>query len=324
MRKIASGIAVLFAALASLGPHAASSAEPSFPDQPIRLIVPFPPGGGGDAVARPLGVFLTIELGQPVVLENVPGASGNIGTGVAVRAPADGYTILLGANTLATNPHLSKLPFDPLTDLRPIARMAIGPLVVAVHPTVQADNLADLVKLSTRPGTRIHYGTPGFATPMHLAGEMLNRSAGSAFTHVPYKGSGAALNDLLGGQIDMMITSLSTVIGHIRAGKLKGIAILSEKRSQQAPDLPTALESGVDVQAAVWYAFFAPAATPDAVIERLEDAFRQGFHNAELVEKLVGAGIDVDFADAEELGDILRADYQRWGTLIRDAKLSTQ
>lgn len=298
-------------------------ADGPFPTKPIRMVVPYPPGGGGDTVARPFTIFLKNELGQPVVLDNVPGASGNIGTGIAARAPADGYTMVLGANTLATNPHLTKLSFDPLQDLIPVARVAISPLVVVISPSVKATNLKELIALSKT--TPINYGTPGTATPMHLAGELINRSTGSAFTHVPYKGSGGALNDLLGGQIQMMITSLSTVIGHIKLGKLKGIAILSEKRSPQAPDLPTARENGVgDVDTVVWYGFFVPAGTPAPVVGQLEEAFNKSLKNPELSEKFRQAGIDPEFTSGAELKKILKIEYDRWGKVIRDAKIATE
>lgn len=325
MKKISARLMLAtFAFAAALAGSAGATAQAAYPNKPIRLVVPYPPGGGGDAVARPLAIFLKNELGQPVVIDNVPGAGGNVGAGLVARAAGDGYTIVLGANTLATNPHLSKLSFDPLTDLRPIARVAVGPLVVVINPSVKANNLRELVALSKRPDSHINYGTPGVATPMHLAGEMLNRNSGSVFTHVPYKGSSAALNDLLGGQIQMMITSLSTVMGHIKTGKLKGIAILSDKRSPQAPDLSTAMEAGVNVEATVWYGFFVPGATPDPIVARLEEAFRKSLNNPALIEKYVGAGIDPDFVPADALRKILRTEYDQWGKLIRDAKITAE
>ena len=300
---------------------AAHAADP-FPSRAIKLLVPFPPGGGADAVVRPYSTILQADLGQAVFLDNVPGASGNVGTALAVRSPPDGYTIVLGANTLATNPHLSKLNFDPLKDLVPIARVAYSPLVIVVHPSVKATSLKELIAVSKNPATPINFGTPGTATPMHLAGELLNRSTGSMFTHIPYKGSGPALNDLLGGQIQMMITSLSTVLPYLKTGKIRGIAILSDKRSVQAPDLPTSKESGVpDVETLVWYGFFVPSATPAAVVRQLEEAVRKGSQNPELIGQYRAAGIEPEFMPAAEVKRSLRAEYDRWGKVIRDAKI---
>ncbi len=247
MKRLTFFLTVVFLAAGGILERAHAQAQ-SYPSRPIRMIVPFPPGGGFDAIARPFTEKLAPILGQPVLIENRPGAGGNIGAEVAARSAPDGYTLFFANDFLTTNPAMyASLRYDPLKDFVAITKVGTVPVAIAVHPSVQAKNLKELMALSkTRP---LNFGTPGIGTAPHLFGELLNLTTDLKLVHVPYKGSGPAIADALGGQIEIVITPIANLAQHIRAGKLRGIAVLSSKRAAIMPELPTFTEEGIPVQA---------------------------------------------------------------------------
>jgi tripartite-type tricarboxylate transporter receptor subunit TctC len=316
---LGAGVLILAAAL-GVGPARAADAAAGFPDRPVRLIVPFPPGGGTDILARPVAQKLGEKWGQPVIVENRAGAGGNIGTEAAARAPADGYTLVLGTvGTHAINQSLYRhLPYDAVRDFAAITLVANTPNVLVVNPAVPARSVQELIALAKgRPGA-LNYASPGNGTPPHLAAEIFKNMAGVSITHVPYKGSGPAMTDLLGGQVQMMIANAPVVLPYIKSGKLVGLASTSAARPAMLRDLPTLSEAGLKgYEADTWYGLFAPAGTPPAVVDKL---------NADVVAVLKSPEIQAFFAQqgAEVIGDSaadasakVRAEVEKWHGVIQ-------
>ncbi|OZI21308.1 hypothetical protein CAL26_11575 [Bordetella genomosp. 9] len=296
----------------------------NFPDRPVKLIVPFPPGGGTDILARPLAQKLGEKWKQPVIIENRAGAGGNIGTDAAARAPADGYTIVLGTvGTHAINQSLYRnLSYDATRDFTAITMVANTPNVLVLNPGVPARSVQELIAMAkARPGT-LNYASPGNGTPPHLAAEIFKNMAGVSITHVPYKGSGPAMTDLLGGQVQMMIANAPVVLPYIKSGKLVGLASTSATRPAMLRDIPTLSESGLKgYEADTWYGLFAPAGTPPAVVAKL---------NADVVAALKSPEIQAFFAEqgAEVIGDSsadanakVRAEVEKWRGVIQSIGL---
>ncbi|WP_232338140.1 tripartite tricarboxylate transporter substrate binding protein [Bordetella flabilis] len=317
--SLGAGLLSLAGALTG-GPAQAADAAAGFPDRPVRLIVPFPPGGGTDILARPVAQKLGEKWGQPVIVENRAGAGGNIGTEAAARAPADGYTLVLGTvGTHAINQSLYKhLPYDAVRDFAAITLVANTPNVLVLNPAVPARSVQELIALAkARPGA-LNYASPGNGTPPHLAAEIFKSMAGVSITHVPYKGSGPAMTDLLGGQVQMMIANAPVVLPYIKSGKLIGLASTSAARPAMLRDLPTLSEAGLKgYEADTWYGLFAPAGTPPAVVQKL---------NADVVAVLGSPEIQAFFAEqgAEVIGDSaadasakVRAEVEKWHGVIQ-------
>ena len=296
----------------------------TYPSRAIRLVLPFPPGGGFDAVGRPFAEKLSSLLGQPVVIENRPGAAGNVGADVVAAAPADGYTLLLSNDFLAINPAtLKSTRYDPIKDFAPITRVGTVPLALAVHPGLAAASLKEyLVQSKQKP---ITFGTPGVGSTPHLVGELLNLEAVWQVRHIPYKGSMPAITDTISGQIDSVLTTLSSLAPHIRAGRLRGIAVLSARRASVLPDLPTFSEAGVAaIDADLWYALFAPAGTPQPALRRLHEASVQALGQPDLVERLRTAGYEPGSSSPEALAALLKTDLEKWRRVVRDAKIQAE
>jgi len=273
-----------------------------YPSRPIRLIIPFPPGGGFDGIARPFSEKLAAILGQPVVLENRAGAGGSIGADVAAHSAPDGYTLLFANHFVA------------------ITKVGSVSTALAIHPAVPARDLKELIALSKKKP--LNFGTPGVGSMPHLVGEMLNLDGTMRLVHVPYKGSGPAITDALGGQIEVVITPLSNLVQHIRAGRLRGIAVLSGNRAAVMPELPTFAESGVpSVQADTWYGLFAPAGTPVMAQKRLHEAAVQVLAQPDVIERLQKAGYEPGSSTPEALAETLKSDLQRWNRVVADAKI---
>lgn len=309
-------------ACAALGASTPAGAQGQpYPSRVIKMVVPFPPGGGFDGIARPFSEKLAAVLGQPVVLENRPGAGGNIGAQFAARALPDGYTLLFANAFLATNPVMHKAPgYDPLQDFVAISRVGSVSTAVAIHPSLPATNLKELMALSQKKP--LTFGTPGIGTATHLVGEMINLSGAMRLVHVPYKGSGPAITDALGGQIDMVFTPISNVAQHIKAGKLRGIAVLSRARAAVMPDLPTFAEFGLpDVHSETWYGLFAPAGTPPAVVRRLHEASVRVLTEPDVLERLRGAGYQPGSSTPEALAATVAADLEKWSRVAREANI---
>ena len=313
-----SGRCVLMIVLVSMTLGAAAQ---NWPDRPIKLVVPFPPGGGADVAARTYGEKLSTLLGQPVLIDNKPGASGNIGAELVTRAPADGYTLLFANEFLATNPLMFKeIRYDSLKDFVPIAKVASNAAAIAVHPSLAVKTIQELIALGRTKN--LNYASPGVGTGPHLFGQLIAMQTGAKFTNIPYKGSAPATADAVGGQVDFIISTLSPMVPHFNSGRLRGLAITGGKRSPQAPDVPTLIESGLISQRyEVWYGVVAPAAVPRPITTRLQQASAQVLRDPELLNKLRNAGFDVEPSIGDDFGAELRADIDRWVRVIRDAKI---
>jgi tripartite-type tricarboxylate transporter receptor subunit TctC len=318
-RQLVLSLTVVLACSGALAPLQASAQ--SYPNKPIRMVVPFPPGGGFDAIARPLSEKMAALLKQTIIVDNKAGAGGNIGTAEVARAANDGYTILFANEILATNPNVYKsASFDPLKDFEPIAMVATIPLVLAVYPGLPTKNLEELVALSSKEP--ITFGTPGIGTSPHLFGELLNLKTPLKMRHIPYRGTGPAITDAIGGQTNAVLSTASALTPHITSGKLRGIAILSEKRSSLLPDLPTLAEAGIKGHTHdVWYALMAPAGTPEAIVTQLRDAAMSALRSPELVERLRKQGIEPVLGDGTAVTRLIKTDLLRWGGVVRDANV---
>ncbi len=310
------------AAALLLAPFAAHAQ--SYPSKPVRLVVPFAAGGTTDVLARIVAQQLSGALGQQVVVDNRPGANGNIGTDMAAKAPGDGYTLVMSFDgTMAINPNTyKKLPFDPQKDLAPVINVAQVPLLIVVHPSVKANTLQEFIALVMANPGQINYSSAGHGSTGHLTGELLKARAGINMVHVPYKGGGPALQDLLAGQIQMLITALPTVQTFINNGKLRALAFTSSKRVSQLPDLPTVAESGFrgfDVTS--WYCILAPATTPDGLVRKLNGEIGKVLAQKEVLEKFASLGVDPVGGSPEQLGALIKADTARWSKVVKDAAI---
>ena len=303
---------VLCAAVVAFSAITVPAWSQAFPAKPVRLIVPFPPGGGFDAIGRPFAEKLSGVLGQPVIVDNRAGASGNIGATAAARAPADGYTLLLGNDFLALNVVLSADPgYNALTDIVPVSFVGTVPTVIAINPALPARDLKQLMAHSKIKA--LNFGTSAPGSVGHLLGEQMNLSGVMKMVHVPYKGSGPAVADTIGGTIDAVITTLPSVAAQIRGGKLRGIGVFSARRASSMPDLPTVAESGgPDEVADVWYGLFSRTGTPPAVLQRLNQASVEALAQPELIEALRKAGFEPGSSTPAMLGARLKGDVERW------------
>lgn len=300
---------------------AALPALAEFPDKPLKLVVPFPPGGPTDIVARPLGQLLSEALKQPVVIDNRGGAGGSIGADVVAKSAADGYTLLMGTvGTNAINGALyKKLPHDPVRDFTPIALVASAPVAVVANPAAGINSVKDLIaQASAKPGT-LGYGTAGAGAPGHLTGEMFATAAKVKLQHVPYKGSAPAVTDLLGGQIPLMFDPVQSVIAHVKSGKLKALAVSSRTRSPVLPDVPTLDEAGVKgFESTAWWAVFAPANLPADVAAKLKAEIEKVAKSDAFREKLGNLGV-VPSTEGVNLAEFQKAEVAKWGKAVRDS-----
>lgn len=300
-------------------------AQPAFPDRPLRLVAPFAPGGASDLIARMVAEELGAELGQPVAVENRTGAGGAVGTEAVVRARPDGLTLLLGSQaTHATNPALNKLNFDPTADMAAVAPVCGVPAVLVVHPAVAADSVAAFVALARRAPGSIAYGSAGIGSSTHLAGALLGHLAQLDMQHVPYRGTALAMQDLIAGRIQMMMDTLPTALPQIEAGRVRALGVSTATRSPSLPDAPTLAEAGIGgYEALNWYAVFAPAATPDPVLARLEAATAAVVAKPRFQERLAQQGMLPFGGDRAALARYAAADRQRWTDLVRAAGITT-
>lgn len=299
-----------------------AAAAQTYPSKPIRVVIPFGPGGATDVIARLVGQRVSEQLGQPIVFDNRPGANGNIGTEAAAKAPADGYTLVMSYDgTMAINPSVyRKMPFDPLKDLAPVASVAQLPLLMVVHPSVPAKSVAEFVALAkSRPGA-INYSSAGYGSAGHLAAELFRGRAGIDLVHVNYKGGGQAVQDLVGGQIQMVMTGLTTVEGHLKGGKLRALAFTSPKRMAGAPEVPTFDESGfAGLVVQSWYGILAPAGTPADIVGRLNGEINKAIQALEVRARLAALGTEPTGGSAAEFGATIRADIARWAKVVEAA-----
>jgi tripartite-type tricarboxylate transporter receptor subunit TctC len=309
-----------FALLALLTVCFAVSAQDPYPSKPIRMVVPFPPGGPTDVVARLIANKLTERWGQQVVVDNRAGAGGTIGAEQVARAAPDGYTLVMGSTAnMAVNVTLyPKLSYDPVKDFTPVNLAAVTPNLFVVHPNFPAKNVAEFIALARqRP---INYATGGTGTPSHLAGELFKTLSGIQMNHVPYKGSIPALTDIMGGQVDLMFDSMASALPFVKSGKLKALAQTGAKRVAAVPDLPTVAESGLPgYDVAGWFGLFAPAGTPRPIIAKLSAEISQVLALPDVKERYATLGAEPGVADPDQFGAFLRSEIVKWAKVIRDS-----
>jgi tripartite-type tricarboxylate transporter receptor subunit TctC len=294
----------------------------TYPNRPIRMLVGFAPGGGTDTTARALAGKMSERLGEQVIIDNRPGAAGNIATDIAARATPDGYTILMGTiAALAINPALyAKLPFDPLKDVLPITRAVDSTNILVVHPSVQVSSVKDLVALAkSKP---LNGGSSGVGGAGHLALELFNLQAGTNITHVPYKGGGPAMVDLIAGNINLIFATAASAVSHIKSGRIKALAVTTGKRSGLVPDLPTVAEAGLkDFEANNWYGILAPAKTPRPIIDRLNKEIVAVLNSPDIKAFLFKQGLDVAPSTPEAFAAYIRSEKNKWEKVVKAAKL---
>ena len=312
------------AALLALGASAAP-AQP-YPSRPVKIVVPATPGGAIDLIARTLGEKLTGSLGQPVVVENKPGAANNLGTDFVAKSPPDGYTLVIVASSHATNTHLYKnLPYDPVKDFEPVVYTHFVPLLLAVHPSVPARNVQELTAWVKANPDKAIYASSGPGSSLHMAAELYMSMTGTKMQHVPYKGSSAAHPDLLAGRTAMIFDTITAVRGHVRAGTLRGIAVTTLKRSSSMPELPTIAESGLPgYDASTWGGILAPAGTPKDVVAKLNAAINAALKQDDVRSRLSGAGIEIQGGTPEQFGEVIRAEIEKWGRIVKEAGIQPE
>jgi len=316
MRRIAIAALALFAGLA----HAQD-----YPVKPIRMIVPYPPGGGTDVVARIVNEKLSQELGQSIVIDNKGGAGGSVGTEIASKAPPDGYTILLTLSSHTINPKLyPKLGYDVERDFIPISLAASIPQILVANPAVPASTVPELIALMKANPGKYNYASVGIGSPAHIAGELLKLKTGVQMTHVPYKGGGPAMTDVIAGQVQLAIVSMPAALQFVKAGRVKAIAVASGKRSASAPDVPTIAETGLDVVVESWYGVLVPAKTPAPIVARLNAAMVKVLAMPDVKEKLFAQGAEAVSNTPAEFEAIIHDELGRWEYVIREAKITPE
>jgi tripartite-type tricarboxylate transporter receptor subunit TctC len=309
-------LAVLMGLSFALNVHS----QDSWPSRPIRFILPFPPGGGTDILGRLIGERLSAGLGQPVVTENRGGAGGNVGAEAAAKAAPDGYTIVLVAPSLAISPTLySKLNYDPVKDLAPISLVATVPNVMITQPSLPGE-LREFIALARGKPGALNFGSGGAGTSNHLAGELFNLVAGTSLVHIPYKGVNLAMQDVLSGNVHLVFIGIPAAAPHIKAGKLRALALVAPQRSSALPDVPTVAEAGLaDFEVTTWYGVLAPAATPRTIINRLNAELVKAMHAPEMKDKLAATGTDPFTSTPEEFAVYIKREIAKWGDVIRKA-----
>ncbi|MBX3662772.1 MAG: tripartite tricarboxylate transporter substrate binding protein [Burkholderiales bacterium] len=314
--------------LLAIGASSLAAAVPAFaqafPAKPIRLILPYPPGGGSDTIARPFARKMGENIGQQVIVDNRGGAGGNIGMEAAARSAPDGYTVVMGLTAqLAVNPGLyQKLPYDPLRDFEPITLLANGAYLLVAHPSLPVKSLKDVIAIAKKRPGELFYASSGNGSGAHLASELLNTMAGIRIVHVPYKGGGPALVDTIAGQTQLLFATPIASAGHLKAGRLRAIAVSTTKRVNSMPDVPTASESGLPgYDSGVWYGMLAPRGTPREIVARLNEEFRKVLADPGIRDFLTKSGIDPEGSSPEELAKYMRSEIDKWAKVIKSANI---
>ena len=316
-------VALVFLAILVLaGPVVAQT----WPARPVRLIVPFAPGGSNDIIARLVGQKLGERLGAQFIVDNRPGASGIVGTEAAAKSVPDGYTVLMMSLTLAVNPSLyAKLPYDTEKDLLPVSLVASAPLMLVVHPSIPAQTVPEFLAYARANPDKLNFGSGGAGTTPHLAGEMVKSLAGLKVTHVPYKGGGPALADLVGGQIQFMLENIPSTLPHVKAGRLRPLAVTGAKRSPLVPDLPTLDEAGLKgFEIVGWNGLFVPTGTPPPVVARLHAETVKVLALPDMRERLATLGADGVGSSPDEFAAFVRAELRKWAKVVRDANIKLE
>jgi len=309
--------AILGLLVAAGGAHA----QPKYPTKPIRLMVPFPPGGTPDIVARMLAQKLSETFMQPVVVDNRPGGGGAIGTEAAVRANPDGYTMILVSGSYAANAALYKLPYDPVNEVAPIALIGEAGFVVTLHPSLPVMTIKDLIAYDKANPGKLNYGSGGTGTAVHLATELFNQMAGTKMTHVPYKGTGPALNELLGGQIQLIIGTMPQMIPQVKSNRVRGIAVTTAKRSNAMPNIPTVAETVPGYEAVTWAAILGPQALPKDIVARWSREIDRILQLPDVKERMAGDGMEPAGGSPERLREVLKREVAKWQKVVKIANI---
>jgi len=291
----------------------------NYPSKPVKIIVPFGPGGFTDVVARIIQKELAPVLGQPIIIENRPGAGSTIGTDSVAKAAPDGYTLVMVSTTHVISPHLyKKMPYDAIHDFTPVMRLVEGPYVMVVHPSLPAKNVKEFIALAkSRPG-EIFFASSGNGSSQHLVGALFMQMAGIKLTHVPYKGSNAAMQDLLGGQVKVSFVGMPNALPNLASGKLRALAVTTKKRAPDLPDVPTMDEAGVKgYEATIWLAMLAPKGTPRAIVDKLNTDIRKVLADPQAQKLMDKAGVEVAPSSPEALESLMQSEYDRWGKVVK-------
>jgi len=310
--------------LLSLGLLGIAQAQ-DFPTRPITIVIPYPPGASTEQVARLVQPVMQERLKQPVVIENRPGGNGSIGMQLVARSAPDGYTIVLTTNALMTiTPHIQAMPFDPIKDFAPLTTAVRGILGLAVHPSVPAQSMAELIAYAKKHPRQVHFGTAGIGSPQHMAGLLLNQVTGTELVHVPYKGGGPAMNDLLGGHIQSVVATLVTMLAYEKTGALRILGIGEKQRFSGTPHIPSISETVPGFEATSWLAFYAPAGTPQPVIDLLNRELVFALNRPEVKNKLEESGLPIIADKPEDLARTMQSDLARWGALARSTNAKSE
>jgi tripartite-type tricarboxylate transporter receptor subunit TctC len=315
MKRLVSCLLCLGALLAS-----GAAVAQQYPVKPVRIVVGFAPGGGSDFIARLIAQKLTERFGTQVVVDNRPGAGSTLAAEQVVKSPPDGYTILLSAASYTVNPALYKVSFDPLNDITPIVQLSRGPYVVAVHPSVPAKTLQELVALARQEPDKLAYASSGNGSHVHVATEYLLDVAKVRLIHVPYKGTGPALNDTIGGQVQVILGSVATALQHVRSGRLRALAVTTPKRISAAPDVPTVHEAGFpSYEVTNWHGLVGPKGLPKDVLDRLSKEVNEALKSPEMAKVLAGDGLEPAGGTPEEFAVIIKNELARWNQVVKQA-----
>ena len=315
MKRLIRAAAAIAAATFALAAQAQG-----YPTRPVKIIVPFGPGGFTDVVARILQTQLGAALGQPIVIENKPGAGSTIGTAEVAKAKPDGYTLAMVSTTHVITPSIYKqMPYDALADFTPVMKLAEGPYVLVVHPSLPARNVKELIALAKAEPGKIDYASSGNGSSQHLVGALFGQMAGVKLNHVPYKGSGQAMQDLVGGQVKVSFVGGPNAVPYLASGKLRALGVTTRKRSADLPDIPSIDEAGVPgYDATLWLGLLAPPGTPADVIARLREAVTKALSTPEARKLVNSAGVDVAFSTPEEFAALMKSELERWGRVVRE------
>jgi tripartite-type tricarboxylate transporter receptor subunit TctC len=297
----------------------------TYPSRTVRIVVPATPGGAIDLIARSLAEKMTTALAQPVVVENKPGASNNLGTDFVAKSPPDGYNLVIVASSHATNKWLFKqMPFDPIKDFEPVVYTHVVPLLLAVHPSVQATNVKELTAWIKANPSKAIYASSGPGSSLHMAAELFMSMTGTKMQHVPYKGSSAAHPDLLAGRTSMIFDTVTAVRGHVKSGAVRGIAVTTAKRSSAMPELPTIAETLPGYDASTWGGILAPAGTPKDVVAKLNSSINAALKMEDVRSRLMGAGIEIQGGTPEAFAEVIRIEVDKWGRIVKEAGIQPE
>jgi tripartite-type tricarboxylate transporter receptor subunit TctC len=297
----------------------------TYPAKPVRIIVPFAPGGGSDFIARFMAERLTASLGTQVIVENKPGAGGVIGIEQGVKAPADGYTLVLIASSYTVNPSVYKLNFDPIADITPVVQMSQGPLLVVVHPSVAVKSAKDLIALAKAKPGELNFASPGQGSVIHMATEYFDSMAKIRMNHVPYKGTGPALTDTIAGQTQVLFSSTATALAHVKSGRLKAIGVTTAKRIPALPEVPTVAESGLPgYEVVLWHGLIGPKGLPKAVVDRINGDVNKSLHQKETAEKLESDGVAPAGGTPEQFAAQIKKEIGVWKKVAADAGVKAE